>query len=644
MVTPTAHTDIHATQTTSAAQVLQVLLSQGKIRPIDLAFGEFIASQESHNAGNIGVLGAYLSLRLGEQDSCLPIAELGQPFLPHFRFPVASELRQQLSQARCVAVIDGADSLDDPASARPLVVDNNKLYLQRYWQYEVQLAAKINQLTAQHDELDIVAGHQLLGQLFVDEGDAGQAADWQKVAVCLAASQKVSMITGGPGTGKTTTVIRLMALLQGLARASNKRITIKLAAPTGKAAARLSQSIAAAKSDLPADLQADLPSQCSTIHRLLGSIPNSPFFKFNQQHPLHLDVLIVDEASMVDLPLMAKLFAALPQRAKIVLLGDKDQLASVEAGSVLSDMCAAAMQSQATVDNQPPSYSDTLLKTLSDLCQRAFVAPDNQQRISDSLALLHKSYRFSANSGIGRLARAINARQLHQVKALYADEQVTDVLWYQTADPKLLVGKLLAGYQEYFSALTQAQTETQRLAVYAKLQRQQVLCAQKSAPWGVHHINALVEAELQKQGLIDTSRDFYPGRPVMLNQNDHSLGLYNGDIGIVLQDPEQSLLYKVWFVTAKGTLRGVLPSRLPPHETVYAMTIHKSQGSEFDHVYLCLPRVETRSQGRLLSRELLYTGLTRSKKTFSLFSDEPALSICLQRQCKRGSGLADRLL
>jgi len=643
MVTLTAHTDTDITHST-AAQVLPLLLSQGKIRPIDLAFGEFIASQETQNACCIGVLGAYLSLRLGEQDSCLLIDQLGQPFLPHFRFPTASELRQQLSQAKCVAVINSADSQDNPASARPLVLDNNQIYLQRYWQYEVQLAAKINQLTAQHHKLDIATGRQLLGQLFVDNDDTRQGADWQKVAVCLAASQKVSMITGGPGTGKTTTVIRLMALLQGLARASNKRISIKLAAPTGKAAARLSQSIAAAKSDLPGDLQADLPSQCSTIHRLLGSIPNSPFFKFNQQHPLHLDVLIVDEASMVDLPLMAKLFAALPQRGKIVLLGDKDQLASVEAGSVLSDMCAAAMQSKATVNNQPPSYSDSLLNTLSDLCQRKFLAPSNQLRISDSLALLHKSYRFSENSGIGRLARAINARQLHQVKALYADEQVTDVLWYQTGDPKLLVGKLLAGYQDYFSALTEAKTESQRLAVYAKLQRQQVLCAQKSAPWGVHHINALVEAELQKQGLIDTTRDFYPGRPVMLNQNDHSLGLYNGDIGIVLQEPEQSLLYKVWFVTAQGTLRGVLPSRLPPHETVYAMTIHKSQGSEFDHVYLCLPRVETRSQGRLLSQELLYTGLTRSKKTFSLFSDERALAICLQRQCKRGSGLAERLL
>jgi exodeoxyribonuclease V alpha subunit len=645
MVMPTVQTD--TPQSASAAQVLQLLLNQGKIRPLDLAFGEFIASQETHNACNIGVLGAYLSLRLGEQHSCLPIAQLGQPFLPHFRFPAVSELRQQLSQARCVAVINGDDGLDDVASARPLVVDNNQLYLQRYWQYEVQLAAKINQLTAQHHELDRVAGRQLLGQLFVDhvENDvAGQGADWQKMAVCLAASQKVSMITGGPGTGKTTTVIRLMALLQGLARASNKRISIKLAAPTGKAAARLSQSIASAKSDLPIELQVDLPSQCSTIHRLLGSVPNSPFFKFNQQQPLHLDVLIVDEASMVDLPLMAKLFAALPPRAKIVLLGDKDQLASVEAGSVLSDMCAAAMQGKVTVNNQPPCYSDTLLNTLSELCQETLLAPDNQLRISDSLALLHKSYRFSENSGIGRLARAINARQLDQVQALYADKQVADVLWYKTADPKLLVGKLLAGYQDYFSALTQAKTESQRLAVYAKLQRQQVLCAQKSAPWGVHHINALVEAELQKQGLIDTTRDFYPGRPVMLNQNDHSLGLYNGDIGIVLQDPDQSLLYKVWFVTAQGTLRGVLPSRLPPHETVYAMTIHKSQGSEFDHVYLCLPRVETRSQGRLLSRELLYTGLTRSKKTFSLFSDEQALAICLQRQCKRGSGLSDRLL
>jgi exodeoxyribonuclease V alpha subunit len=272
----------------------------------------------------------------------------------------------------------------------------------------------------------------------------------------------------------------------------------------------------------------------------------------------------------------------------------------------------------------------------------------NKAKISDSLALLHKSYRFSENSGIGRLARAINTGNLPFSKTLFADTTYPDITWNISNEPKALVDTLLAGYQRYFKRVQQVcikgEVETQGTDVFALLQQQQVLCAQKEANWGVYQVNALIESELNKRGLIDLGRDFYIGRPIMLKQNDHSLGLFNGDIGIVMPDGQKEGLVKVWFVTEQGTLRGVLPSRLPPHETVYAMTIHKSQGSEFDHVYLCLPRIETRSQARLLSRELLYTGLTRAKKSFTLYSDEQALSISISRRCRRGSGLAKRLI
>ncbi len=674
-------------ETATTASILQSLLSVGRIRPLDVAFAEFIMLHERdksavNNAGIhvLGLLAAYLSSRLGEQDSCLNLDGFYQPFLPFYRFDSAPVLMSILAASSCVSIVEeqrsnqtydavvGSDTRSDSGANaapqnKPLILQGHELYIQRYWQYEVQLAEKINSMTGRTSTLDIAQGRALLAQLFVTTPDAVSnerdltdvnaqrepEIDWQKVAVCLAASQSVSVITGGPGTGKTTTVIRLMALLQGLARHKGKKLQIKLAAPTGKAAARLSQSISAAMDKLPDALKPDLPNQCSTIHRLLGSIPNSPYFRFNQQHPLHVDVLIVDEASMVDLPLMSKLFAALPSHAKIVLLGDKDQLASVEAGSVLSDICSAALDFSPTVYNQPPPYSDEALGVVKDLCQIELnINTPNKAPISNSLALLHKSYRFSENSGIGRLARAINLGRLANAKALFSDDVYPDVVWQTNDDPKALVSRLLPDYQGYFEHVKQVCAQgtlsTQGIEVFALLQQQQVLCAQKEASWGVKQMNALIESELNKQGAIELGRDFYIGRPVMLKQNDHSLGLFNGDIGIAMPDEENEGLMKVWFVTEQNTLRGVLPSRLPPHDTVYAMTIHKSQGSEFDHVYLCLPRIETRSQARLLSRELLYTGLTRAKKSFNLYSDEQALSISVARRCQRGSGLARRLL
>jgi exodeoxyribonuclease V alpha subunit len=675
-----------AAQVPTTTSILQNLLKIGRIRPLDLAFAEFVMLHEHgrhavdvNGIHVVGLLAAYLSSRLGEQDSCLNLDNTYQPFSPFYRFEPIDQLLPILSTSTCVAVVDerytgemandsAVKSTGSPScepvfapQSKPLILQGSALYMQRYWQYEVQLASKINSMTGRATSLDVTQGQALLAQLFDTHDPKDSVAknsaqdqqpapiDWQQVAVCLAASQNVSVITGGPGTGKTTTVIRLMALLQGLARHAHKKLQIKLAAPTGKAAARLSQSISAAMGKLPSELQADLPSQCSTIHRLLGSIPNSPYFRFNAQHPLHLDVLIVDEASMVDLPLMSKLFAALPTHAKIILLGDKDQLASVEAGSVLSDICAAALNFSPTVYDQPPPYSDDALRVIKELCQIDLqVKTPNKTSISNSLALLHKSYRFSEKSGIGRLARAINSGKLAASKALFADERYPDVVWQTSDEPKALVAKLLPNYQVYFEHVKQVCAQgtlhSKGLEVFSLLQQQQVLCAQKETNWGVLQVNALIESELNKKGAIELGRDFYPGRPVMLKQNDHSLGLFNGDIGIVMPDADNDELMKVWFVTEQNTLRGVLPSRLPPHDTVYAMTIHKSQGSEFDNVYLCLPRVETGSQARLLSRELLYTGLTRAKKSFVLYSDEQALSLSVARRCQRGSGLAKRLL
>ncbi len=638
---------------------LEQLLKMSKIRAIDMAFADFVYSEESVQDASdtsarecLTMLAAYVSAQSGEQHSCIDLEKLGQPFLSVYRFPELSMLLTHIEIARTFARLSTTVVNLDEQAAKPIILQNGKLYLQRYWQYESQLAAIIREKAPKILNLDITAAQALLSDLFDEEHNNAdsQILDWQKIAVCIAASQTLSFITGGPGTGKTTTVTKLLALLQGLASKKGKILNIQLVAPTGKAAARLTESISAAKQKL----------QCQTIHRLLGAKPQSPYFKANANHPLHLDVLVLDEASMVDLPLMAKLFAALPKHAQIVLLGDQDQLASVETGSVLSDICAASHFQGETFDNSLMAYSQTMqhhliklmsLPTLSAVPNiKTSASKTGESVIRDNVVRLVKSHRFGENSGIGQLAKQVKAGQVTQCLNLLNNEQCTDINWYQPTQIstqtvaneilKTLITQLLPIYQQYTQAIQQGDLRK----AFKYWDQQQVLCAQKSGYWGVMQLNTLIESELHKQGLIDNSKDFYIGRPVMLSKNDHQLKLFNGDVGIVMPDPNNSTLTKVWFVTPEGDLRGLLPSRLPRLETLYAMTIHKSQGSEFESVYLCLPPITTNNQGRGLNRELIYTGLTRSKKHFMLFAEPKALSLSLRQQCVRGSGLTRRLL
>jgi len=645
---------------------LEQLLKMAKVRAIDMAFADFVYSEESvldlsdtSSRECLTMLAAYASAQSGEQHSCIDLAKLGQPFLGAYRFPKLSTMLSYIQSARTFVHLSVAVVNLDAQTAKPIILQNGKLYLQRYWQYESQLATIIKQKSAKTLDLDITAAQTLLSDLFGKEHDAinSQALDWQKIAVCIAASQSLSFITGGPGTGKTTTVTKLLALLQGLAAKKGKVLNIQLVAPTGKAAARLTESISAAKLKLPTVLQANLPDQCQTIHRLLGAKPQSPYFKADAKHPLHLDVLVLDEASMVDLPLMAKLFAALPKSAQIVLLGDQDQLASVETGSVLSDICTASHFQGDNTEHSLTAYSDTMQQHLTKLlCVPATpnletsTSITTQSMIQDNVVRLLKSHRFSENSGIAQLAKQVKAGQINQSFSLLNDEQFTDINWHQPMQTtsrsvaseilKTLITKLLPIYKQYTQAIQQGELHQ----AFKYWSQQQVLCAQKSGYWGVTQLNALIESELHKQGLIDNSKDFYIGRPVMLSKNDHQLKLFNGDIGIVMPDPNNRTLTKVWFVTSEGELRGLLPSRLPSLETLYAMTIHKSQGSEFESVYLCLPPITTNNQGRGLNRELIYTGLTRAKKYFMLFAESKALGLSLGQQCIRGSGLTERLL
>jgi exodeoxyribonuclease V alpha subunit len=614
-----------------ANEIVNNLLLKGAIRPIDYAFAEFIEQQERHGDQIIVLLAAYLSSRLGEQNSCIDLPQLGQPFVGDYIFPSLDNILLSLANASTVHCVE---SLGQQVRL-PIVLDKNKLYLQRYWQYEVALTKQIFKGCSQFNMLNAASIKEDLNTLFPANNSV--EIDWQKIAVGIAMRNKLTFITGGPGTGKTTTVTRLLALMQHTALKKGKPLHIQLVAPTGKAAARLIDSIGQAKLHLPDGFDNDLPSGCSTIHRLLGTLPNSPFFKADQNNPLHLDVLVIDEASMIDLPLMTKLFNALPEKCQLIMLGDKDQLASVEAGSVLSDICASSQGKQGI-----PYYSDELRDYITQLSGYQLPKHDGRDRsaVENNLIVLQKSHRFTAQSGVGQLAQSINTGNVKRCITLLLDNDYADISWRKDAEVSELIASLMPNYIEYFNAISNGNI----IDAFKLLAKHQVLCAQRSGTRGVDELNVAIEREFSKQNLIDSSREFYPGRAIIISQNDHRLQIFNGDLGIVMEDPNNPALIKVWLMAENDHVRGILPNRLPAHENVYAITIHKSQGSEYQEVHLCLPLQQGGTAPRGLSRELLYTGLTRAKKQFTLYSDQSVIEHAITHQCLRSSGLTDRLL
>jgi exodeoxyribonuclease V alpha subunit len=482
--------------------------------------------------------------------------------------------------------------------------------------------------------------------------------DWQKVSAALALTSARCVISGGPGTGKTTTVTKLLALLLQV----REDLNIKMVAPTGKAAARLTESITHALDDLDVhqSIKDRIPTQASTIHRLLGVKVNSNHFRFNESKRLNLDLLLVDEASMVDLPLMAKLLMALPEHARLILLGDKDQLASVEAGAVLGDICAfmnagysdqkAKQLAELTgFDSLLSSQSNTQISIQKTAQGNAHTSSQsNRTSMADKLCLLQKSYRFDQYSGIGYLATAINQGKASSKQMLTLCEKYDDLNHYANNDSShaLLSQMIVTGYSTYLNNIQKIESDNRELP--KKLLKQfsqfKILCAIREGNWGVMGLNQLAETQLNKAGLITINIDnnqfasnWYVGRPVMITQNNYHLGLYNGDIGLCLLDENDQL--RVYFQMADGEVYDFQPSRLPSHETVFAMTVHKSQGSEFDHTVLALPQ----TQVPVVTRELIYTGITRAKKQLTLFADLPLMARAIKEKTLRFSRLVERL-
>jgi exodeoxyribonuclease V alpha subunit len=477
--------------------------------------------------------------------------------------------------------------------------------------------------------------------------------DWQKIACAVALRGKLGIITGGPGTGKTYTVARLLALLFATAggasgadlEAGAGGLRIALAAPTGKAAARLKQSIDHALDDLAKRVpELRLPELAArmgaarTLHSLLGARPDTRSFVHNKGNPLDVDVLIVDEASMVHLEMMASLLDALPPHARLILLGDKDQLASVEAGAVLGDLCHDAQAggySAATVDYVRAATGEQV--------------PDNFQGTHGALAqqtvMLRQSRRFGGP--IGKLALAVNGGDADAARAALNGDSDGKLAWIapaQQADVLQLAvsGRAGAGggYQHYLRLIKTGADdypdyEAWVLAVLRSFEAFRILCAVREGEWGVTGLNEAIEQRLENAGLLRRRGEWYVGRPVMVTRNDYGTGVFNGDIGLTLPDPARPGSLRVYF-SEGASVRSVLATRLRQVETAFAMTVHKSQGSEFSHTVMVLPR----EGGAVLARELVYTGITRAKDYFTLLTPVTAvLDAAIAQRTQRASGL-----
>ena len=583
---------------------------------LDLAFARFLDEAQAASDPRHTLLAALTSHQYGRGHACLDLQLLSQ-------FGVAAlgwdNRLQDLLPADLVAAAPGLPWTQGPGS--PLVLDGTRLYLRRNWQAEQAIRASINARLAQpcavpdtlKDALDSLFGSQPSGaacgadlhppgRLKSAPQEGGPPSpDWQKVACALAAHGRFTLITGGPGTGKTTTVVRLLGLLQSQAVQAGKPLRIALAAPTGKAAARLGESIAQALQKLPAPMQAHIPTQAQTLHKLLQV---RSALQASAPPALALDLVVVDEASMIDLELMARLLAAVPLSASLILLGDKDQLASVEAGAVMGQLCEGAEQG---------AYSENTVQWLqahSGEDVSAWVGSGSG--LAQHTVMLRVSRRFASNSVIGQWASAVNAGDRHAVAELWsstprwssAEAASVTRLAPKIGFDKPLADLVRAGWHDWMADL-ETFDSGHALALLAAFGRFQVLCALREGPWGVTALNRAIS-----RALGFPTEGWYAGRPVMVTRNDYHLNLMNGDVGLCLPTAQG---LRVAF--AQGTaLRWVLPSRLDAVETVFAMTVHKSQGSEFDHVALLLPE----KIAPVLTRELLYTGITRAKQRLTL--------------------------
>lgn len=605
------------------------LLRSEVFSPLDRHFARFIAGLSGGDEGALAAAALLASSQTSRGHVCADLSAFaGKAPEEAFgettagsgsRFPKIEDWLESLRASEAVG---------RPGDYRPLVLDERaRLYLYRYWRYEQELIGIIRERTAGICEgLDLSLLKEGIARLFPD---SPEKPDRRRLAALAALTRRFTVISGGPGTGKTTLVAAILALFLEQARARKLRFRVALAAPTGKAAARLQSTIRAVLPSLDCDdeIKSLFPAETFTVHRLLGAIAGSPYFRHDGGNPLPFDLVVVDESSMADLALMAKLARAVRREAPLILIGDKDQLASVEAGAVLGDICDTGAEH---------GFSGGFASLASSVAGVDVGAKPGARRpgIRDSIMLLQRSYRFDSSSGIGALASAIRDGEAGRVLEILEGAKHPDIAFCELMDMRSIRERLTSIIDERRDAFLHAASPEEALSL---LNRSVILCALRSGPLGVEGINDFIEKGLAGRGLKRAEGRFYAGRPIMITRNDYELRLFNGDTGIVLEDGAFGL--RAFFPGERGGPRSIPTVRLPLHETVYAASVHKSQGSEFDRVVLVLPP----HGGPLMTRELLYTAVTRARCTVELWGSREVIRAAVENPVRRFSGLREAL-
>jgi exodeoxyribonuclease V alpha subunit len=535
----------------------------------------------------------------------------------------------------------------------PLLIHDSKLYLHRYFYYEtaiiedlkkmllISATEKASRILFLQSKIDFIS--KLASNTDVSSYQEDEKPDWQLIGALQAFVNNFTIITGGPGTGKTTTVAKVLALLLQ----SNPDIKIALAAPTGKAAVRMKESLLGNKESENWGIKNLINSlKPSTIHRLLGSIKDSPQFKKNKVNPLDYDVVIVDEASMIGTTLFAKLLDAInPQKTRLIILGDANQLASVDVGSLFGDICLTQQHILNCFSAESKTFLNSFLKQQHQLSAESFVLKGIQNSLSEHIVELKKTYRYNTLSKMGRFTKALIEGKENKVSEIILNDD--ESLVFNPEYSTTVFNSIVKEYKQYI-------LEEDTYLALQKINDIRVICAVKQSKEGVYHTNERIEKVLKKyfddfaieSGTINTqfkpSSDFYHNQPIIVTKNHPDLGLFNGDIGIIRRSKDDNKL-KAYFIDEdkEGNLKAVSPGFIGDCETVFAMTIHKSQGSEFKQVLVILPK---KSDMQLLTRELIYTAVTRAKVKATIQSTEIVLLAATNRKVQRASGITERIL
>jgi len=568
----------------------------------------------------VSLAAALASKHSREGDVCLDLSQLAGTSLTDSKGEVeltCPDMRNwstELSRSHLVG---------SPGEFTPLVFDEQgvRLYLHRFFEYERDLANILLAMAdTQVEDISTASLKEDLDHLFPEQNHS--SPDWQKVAAAIASLRKLAVISGGPGTGKTTTVAKILALLLK----QHPNWNLRLAAPTGKAAAKLQEAVNSVLQHLnwPREYLDKIPKNVQTIHRLLGAMPNSNKFRFNRDNKLPVNLLVVDEASMVDMPLMGELLRALPESAHLILLGDKDQLASVEAGAVLGDICG-----KTAVNFFTPKLQDLF----PELTGPEIIDTNPAPRITDCVVQLEHVYRFSTDSGINQAARAVKSGKGGDLLEYLQDDNYPEIHWLQISNSSQLrqiVQDYSLPHAKNILDSGSAENALQELSEFS------VLTPLRHGTFGVQGLNTLTEDLLRHHAIISNSGPWYKGRPIMVTRNDHRLGLANGDVGVVW--PGEHGLEAVFGFLEEDSRRFPL-LRLPSLETVFALTVHKSQGTEFQDVLLVLPPQDN----PVLTRELVYTAITRARESITIAGTPKVLKQAVDRPTSRTSGLKERL-